>query len=129
MRALSATHDILTAQQWSSATLESIVRAELAPYLGRDEAQAEISGPEILLAPNTALSLGLAIYELATNAAKYGALSDGLGRVSISWAVNDGETIKLDWTELGGPKVAQPDRTGYGTNLLRKPFPMNWAAM
>ncbi|MGB7655119.1 MAG: HWE histidine kinase domain-containing protein [Novosphingobium sp.] len=120
VRALSATHDILTAQQWSSATLESIVRAELAPYLGRDEAQAEISGPEILLAPNTALSLGLAIHELATNAAKYGALSDGLGRVSISWAVNDGETIKLDWTESGGPKVAQPDRTGFGTNLLRK---------
>ena len=120
VRALSATHDILTAQQWSSATLESIVRAELAPYLGREEAQAEISGPEILLAPNTALSLGLAIHELATNAAKYGALSDGRGKVSISWVVDDSETIKLDWNESGGPAVAQPDRTGFGTNLLRK---------
>lgn len=120
VRALSATHDILTAQQWSSATLESVVRAELAPYLGRDEAQAEISGPEIFLAPNTALSLGLAIHELATNAAKYGALSDSRGKVSISWAVDNGETIKLDWQEAGGPAVAQPDRTGFGTNLLRK---------
>ena len=120
VRALSATHDILTAQQWSSATLESIVRAELAPYLGRDEAQAEISGPEILLAPNTALSLGLAIHELATNAAKYGALTDGQGKVTVSWAVNDNQTIKLDWVESGGPMVAQPDRAGFGTNLLRK---------
>lgn len=120
VRALSATHDILTAQQWSAATLESIVRAELAPYLGRDEAQAEIAGPEILLAPNTALSLGLAIHELATNAAKYGALSDGRGKVTISWVVNDGQTIKLDWQESGGPAVARPDRTGFGTNLLRK---------
>ena len=120
VRALSATHDILTAQQWSSATLDSIVRAELAPYLGRDEAQAEISGPEILLAPNTALSLGLAIHELATNAAKYGALSDGQGKVAINWAIDDDQTIRLDWQESGGPTVAQPDRMGFGTNLLRK---------
>lgn len=120
VRALSATHDILTAQQWASATLESVVRAELAPYLGRDEAQAEITGPEIILAPNTALSLGLAIHELATNAAKYGALSDGRGKVQINWAVNDADTIKLDWQEVGGPSVNQPDRSGFGTNLLRK---------
>ncbi|WP_309750512.1 HWE histidine kinase domain-containing protein [Novosphingobium sp.] len=120
IRALSATHDILTAQQWNAATLESIVRAELAPYLAANDLQAEISGPEIALAPNTALSLGLAIHELVTNAAKYGALSRDEGRVSISWSLEDPQTARLEWRERGGPRVVAPDRFGFGTNLLRK---------
>jgi two-component sensor histidine kinase len=120
IRALSATHDILTAQQWNTATLESVVRAELAPYLAANDLQAEVSGPEIALAPNTALSLGLAIHELVTNAAKYGALSRDEGRVSITWSLEDPQTAKLEWRERGGPEVVPPERVGFGTNLLRK---------
>ena len=120
IRALSATHDILTAQQWNTATLESVVRAELAPYLAADDVSAEISGPEIVLAPNTALSLGLAIHELATNAAKYGALSSEEGRVSVVWSLEDPQTARLEWRERGGPGVTEPDRAGFGINLLRK---------
>ena len=120
IRALSATHDILTAQQWITATLESVVRAELAPYLAANDVQAEITGPEVALAPNTALSLGLAIHELVTNAAKFGALSRDEGRVSISWSLEDSQTVKLEWRERGGPAVIKPDTAGFGTNLLRK---------
>ena len=120
IRALSATHDILTAQQWNTASLESVVRAELAPYLAADDVSAEIAGPEIVLTPNSALSLGLAIHELATNAAKYGALSTAAGRVSVVWSLEDPQTARLEWRESGGPGVTEPDRAGFGINLLRK---------
>lgn len=120
VRALSATHDILTAKQWESATLESVINAELAPYLGHAMAQAEMSGPEIHLASNTALSLGLAIHELATNAAKYGALSTPEGTVKVNWEPAGEGLARLIWEERGGPEVVAPARSGFGTSLLRK---------
>lgn len=119
IRALSATHDILTAGQWARAMLESVVRAELAPYSG-EASRAEISGPEILLASNTALSLGLAIHELATNASKYGALSVPEGRVSVRWSVVEPGVARIDWREYGGPPVTPTPRPGFGTDLLKK---------
>ena len=84
IRALSATHDLLTQSDWGTTPIRAVVDAELAPYPQADEQRIEVVGPDVQLAPNDALSLGLAIHELATNAAKYGALGQrgrqGVGR-------------------------------------------------
>lgn len=119
VRALSATHDLLTQSDWGTTPLRSVVEAELAPYLG-GESRIALSGPDILLAPNDALTLGLAMHELATNAAKYGALSQPGGRVEVSWEMQERGLAKVDWQELGGPPVKEPAVNGFGTDLIRK---------
>lgn len=120
VRALSATHDLLTNSQWGMTALRDVVEVELQSYLNDTEHTVELSGPPVELAPNDALSLGLAIHELATNACKYGALSQRGGSVSISWErVGDG-TARLAWQEAGGPPVAADRARGFGTDLLEK---------
>jgi two-component sensor histidine kinase len=79
-----------------------------------------MSGPDISLAPNDALSLGLAIHELATNAAKYGALSNGEGCIYIDWRLISSEVVEVQWRESGGPPVQQPAKRGFGRDLLEK---------
>ena len=85
IRALSATHDLLSQSDWSNAPLGEVVQSELAPYVDGKDSHVSMDGPPIKLAPNDAMSLGLAIHELATNAAKYGALSTTNGRVHVLW--------------------------------------------
>ncbi len=118
IRALSATHDLLTQSEWGTTPLEDVVNAELAPYKGAGEVLT-IEGPPVKLAPNDALSLGLAMHELATNAAKYGALGSSGGRVSISWTLEDG-TVRVVWQETGGPPVPSGRKRGFGTDLIEK---------
>ena len=120
IRALSATHDLLSQSDWSDAPIAEIVRSELAPYMAADDSHVEMSGPPINLAPNDAMSLGLAIHELATNAAKYGALSTPQGRVLIEWRLLSPEVAELDWREAGGPTVVAPNKRGFGRDLLEK---------
>ena len=121
VRALSATHDLLTRSEWGTTPLRAVLEAEMAPYAGGTEAMLELDGPDGLeLAPNDALSLGLAIHELATNAAKYGALSVPGGKVSVSWRSSDGKIAELDWVESGGPPVTPPSSRGFGTDLIEK---------
>lgn len=120
IRALSATHDLLSQRDWNDAPLHAVVTSELAPYLDPDDPHADLEGPEIALAPNDALSLGLALHELATNAAKYGALSTPSGRVAIKWRLLDGGICEVEWQESGGPPVAAPDRRGFGLDLIEK---------
>ena len=120
IRALSATHDILSRSDWRHAALGDIVRAELAPYMDGGESYVEMSGPEIKLAPNDAMSLGLAIHELATNAAKYGALSDCEGRIHIDWHLLSPTLVEMHWREEGGPAVTEPDKRGFGRDLIEK---------
>lgn len=79
-----------------------------------------MAGPDIELAPNDALSLGLAIHELATNAAKYGALSQQGGKVSINWMSEGEELVVVDWVERGGPEVSAERTPGFGTDLIQK---------
>jgi two-component sensor histidine kinase len=119
VRALSATHDLLTQSEWGTTPLRSVVKAELAPYSGGGN-EVVMDGPDIELAPNDALSLGLAIHELATNAAKYGALSQQGGRVSINWRSEGEELVVVDWVERGGPEVAAERTPGFGTDLIQK---------
>ena len=120
VRAISATHDILTNSQWAATPLRAVINAEMAPYFAFEDSRLDIAGPEVVLAPNDALSLGLAIHELATNATKYGALSVPDGKVSITWTREDLEKVKIIWQETQGPEVAKPQKSGFGTNLIEK---------
>ncbi len=120
LRALSATHDLLSQSDWSNAPMGEIVRSELAPYMGESDSHVEMSGPEISLAPNDAMSLGLAIHELATNAAKYGALSVPGGKVFVTWHLPRADVAEVHWREEGGPRVEAPAKRGFGRDLIEK---------
>jgi two-component sensor histidine kinase/CHASE1-domain containing sensor protein len=120
IRALSATHDLLTQSEWGATPIRAVIEAELAPYVrNRDEA-LELAGPHVELAPNDALSLGLAIHELATNAAKYGALSVSNGHVRATWVLEQDNLASVRWVESGGPAVAPERQRGFGTELIEK---------
>ncbi|WP_298285131.1 CHASE domain-containing protein [Novosphingobium sp.] len=122
IRALSATHDLLTQSDWGTTPVSAVVLAEIAPYAQDEQRHLEIGGPDVELAPNDALSLGLAIHELATNAAKYGALSVESGSVKISWEMAGEDVARIEWAERGGPPI-NPDtrrKRGFGTELIEK---------
>lgn len=120
LRALSATHDLLSQRNWKDAPVRDVVVAELAPYLDVADAHVDVIGPDTALGPNDAMSLGLALHELATNAAKYGALSAPQGRVSITWRLLSPEVCEVSWREEGGPPVSAPKRRGFGLDLIEK---------
>ena len=121
IRALSATHDLLTQSEWGTTPIRAVVLAELAPYVQDSEKVLDLSGPAVELAPNDALSLGLAIHELATNAAKYGALSVPEGRVAVTWQLITQDLARVEWAERNGPPVLQEVRKrGFGTELIEK---------
>ncbi len=120
IRALSATHDLLTQSEWGTTPIRSVIEVELAPYANDRDHEVVTEGPDVELAPNDALSLGLAIHELATNAAKFGALSTIGGKVTITWhLVNDG-LARIEWAESNGPRVGLPAKRGFGTDLIEK---------
>lgn len=122
IRALSATHDLLTQSDWGTTPVAMVIRAELAPYAQDAHRHLDIEGPEVELAPNDALSLGLAIHELATNAAKYGALAVEHGRVSINWHMVGDNLARIEWVERGGPPInlEEKRKRGFGTELIEK---------
>jgi two-component sensor histidine kinase len=120
IRALSATHDLLTQSDWGTTPIRSVIEAELLPYAQAGDHQVELQGPQIELAPNDALSLGLATHELATNAAKYGALSKSGGKVAVHWKLVSEGLVRLEWQESGGPPVAPQRGRGFGTDLIER---------
>jgi len=120
IRALSATHDLLTASDWGTTPVRAVVEAELLPYAQASDHLVDLRGPEVELAPNDALSLGLAIHELATNAAKYGALSEPGGRVTVYWKLATEQLMRIEWIERGGPPVPQSRSRGFGTDLIER---------
>lgn len=121
LRALAQTHTRLAESDWSSVDLETMLRDELAPHGVNDGGSISISGPPIALLPRQAIMLGMGFHELATNAAKYGALHAASGRVGIDWRVRpDGRTLEIVWSETGGPPVTMPDRNGFGRLLLER---------
>lgn len=117
--ALSDTHNLLTANGWERAGLRDLVRQEFRPYA---EDQLRMDGPALTLEAEQSLSMGLVLHELATNAAKYGALSrpdQAGGRVDIRWGEPDEQgVVTLDWIEHGGPTVTAPTRSGFGSRLI-----------
>jgi len=120
IRALSATHDLLTVTDWGTTPIRAVIEAELQHFrIGFDDAIL-LDGPPLELAPNDALSFGLAMHELATNAAKYGALSVAEGRVTIRWKMAGDGLAEVEWRETGGPPVEGERRRGFGTELIEK---------
>jgi len=116
---LSHTHDLLTRSHWEGADLRSVLEHEtMAHGTGR----LSLNGPHIDLSPARAVSLGMVFHELATNAAKYGALSRGDGRVIVDWRVADQKAPRLEitWREVGGGPIAAPERRGFGTRLIER---------
>lgn len=121
IRAISATHDLLTQSEWGTTPVRSVVAAELAPHVSDLGKEVTVSGPAVELAPNDALTLGLAIHELATNASKYGALSEPDGRVSIDWTLEGRNIVRMEWVETGGPRLSgKPEWRGFGLDLIEK---------
>ncbi|GJD54627.1 PAS domain-containing protein [Methylobacterium dankookense] len=123
---LGRTHDILTQASWTEAPIADVVEGALSVHRQAEASRIRISGPNVLLAARAALSLALALHELATNAAKYGALSNESGVVELRWyVVHEGDAPRfcLTWSEQGGPPIlTQPTRRGFGSRLIERSF-------
>jgi two-component system, chemotaxis family, CheB/CheR fusion protein len=119
--ALASAHDLMTQKNWQNARVADIVARATAPFEQPGAQRFSISGPEALLNSSKAQMLAMALHELGTNAAKYGALSQPGGQVTLSWAFvgePGARRLKFDWRECGGPTVEPPDRKGFGTTLI-----------
>jgi PAS domain S-box-containing protein len=123
LQALAASHDLLVRESWYGASLGELIRSQLGGYLDAPVNQVSIEGPAIALKPEAAQNLGLALHELAVNAAKFGALSVPNGRVSITWNQRDhgdDNSVELDWHEQLGPKVKVRRRKGFGSMVIER---------
>jgi PAS domain S-box-containing protein len=119
LQALSGAHMLLSESKWEGAELGRLAAQELAPYRSSDGARVAIDGPPVLLEPAAAQAVAMALHELATNAAKYGALSAPEGRVELTWSLGATE-LALRWSERGGPPVRAPTRRGLGTTVIER---------
>ena len=123
LQALAASHDLLVRESWYGAALQELVHSQLAAYIDRDRNQITIDGPAVALKPEAAQNLGLALHELAANAARFGALSVADGKVSIFWQrtlSDDGQAVALDWREELGPKVRGRRKKGFGSMVIER---------
>lgn len=120
--ALSKAHDQLTQHHWESADLRELLSGSLAPYAGIGPQRVVLRGEDVLLRPRAVVTLAMAVHELTTNAAKYGALSQPGGSIEIRWqpaTADDGRTeLRIEWIERGGPPVVEPKQRGFGTKLI-----------
>jgi len=123
LQALAASHDLLIRESWYGASLRELVRSQLSGYLDGVPVQISIEGPDIALKPEAAQNLGLALHELAVNAAKFGALSVPGGQVSIVWSRSEtsvGSAVEFDWQERLGPKVKTRRKRGFGSMVIER---------
>ncbi len=118
IQALANVNSLFVETRWIGAELSTIAAQELAPYSAAGERRVQIDGPQVLLAPNDAQLITVALHELATNAAKYGALSAVDGRVELTWRHAADGRLELRWSETGGPPVRPPTRQGFGTRII-----------
>ena len=121
LQSLASAHDLLTRENWNSATLPEIVAAATGAFENPQHPRFQIHGPDLKMPPRVTMALMLALHELSTNAVKYGALSGPSGHVVIDWHVfkhASDEMIELRWHEFGGPPVSEPSRRGFGSRLI-----------
>ena len=119
LHALSKAHDLLTRARWDRASLRHVIEAALAPF---ERQRFIVEGPDIDLSASEALQFALAVHELATNAVKYGALSNDSGRVQIGWKIMKRRGLRFTWLERKGPAVKHPTRRGFGSILIEHTF-------
>ena len=122
VEALARAHDQITQQNWSSAPLARLIETEASAYLGDKSDRLRAAGPPVLLKPQAFTTLALVLHELATNSAKYGALSDN-GNVTVEWTTGEDGALAIEWRERGGPAVQAPSRQGFGTTIIQRSIP------
>jgi PAS domain S-box-containing protein len=124
LHGLAASHDILVSQSWQGAPLAELVRLQLAPFVDVGSSRLELVGPDVVLEVRAAQAIGLALHELANDAAKYGALSAPTGKVRVSWTFDDAgahpRPLRLSWAELGGPPATAPVKKGFGYLVIER---------
>jgi PAS domain S-box-containing protein len=123
LRAISEAHTLLSDREWSGISLVDLITKQVEPYAIYDPAQVMLEGEDMILPPDHALGLGIALHELATNAAKHGALSSAAGRVRVSWQTEPGldeSRVVIHWVESDGPRVTPPAARGLGERLIER---------
>jgi len=121
--ALAEAHNLLSQEKWQSAELREVIARVLQPYLLNNPERVRMFGPRVPLSPRLAVVLAMILHEIATNAAKYGALSNDTGTVALDWEIieeSDGRKLRLVWTEAGGPHVTAPVQRGFGSRLIER---------
>jgi two-component sensor histidine kinase len=121
IQALAASHDLLVNNDWIGVEIGALARSQLAHFEDALKEHVTLEGPQLMLSAGAAQAIGMALHELATNAAKYGALSRPEGRVSLRWSIGEQagrRQFTMTWTESGGPKVVEPSRRGFGSAVL-----------
>lgn len=121
VRALAGAYDTLLSEEWQSAEIHDVVERAIAPHHEPGDNRFRIDGPDVVLPPKAVVAVSLILHELATNAAKYGALSNNLGHVEIGWN-KEGDRVHLRWSEHDGPSVTKPEREGFGTKVVSRAF-------
>jgi PAS domain S-box-containing protein len=120
IQALANVHSLFVASRWIGAELSTIAQQELAPYSATGEKRVQTDGPQVLLAPDIAQAVAVALHELATNAVKYGALSTTNGHIDLKWSQEANGRLNLRWIETGGPTVLPPTRRGFGGRIIEQ---------
>jgi two-component sensor histidine kinase len=121
--AMGRANELLSEERWRNADMVDLVDSALEPFRAKDRQRVHASGPNLPIAPQCAVMISMMLHELATNAAKYGALSNDTGEVFVDWRVfgeGSGQRVQLSWRETGGPSVATPERKGFGTALIQR---------
>jgi two-component sensor histidine kinase len=121
--ALAEAHNLLSTEKWQGSELQDVVGRVLQPYLLNNPERMRMSGPSVPLSPRLAVVMSMIVHEMATNAAKYGALSNDTGTIALDWQVikeNTGPKLRLVWTEAGGPPVVAPVQRGFGSRLIER---------
>jgi PAS domain S-box-containing protein len=120
IQALANVHSLFVATRWIGAELSTIAGYELAPYSTSEDKRVRIDGPQVLLEPDIAQAVAVTLHELATNAAKYGALSTANGHIDLKWSHEANGRLNLRWIETGGPTVESPTRRGFGRRVIEQ---------
>ena len=121
--ALAEAHNLLSQEKWQGSELQEVITRVLKPYLLSGPDRVRMSGPKVPLSPRLAVILSMIVHEIATNAAKYGALSNDTGTVTLDWEIlqeSDGRKLRMVWTEAGGPHVSAPVQRGFGSRLIER---------
>jgi light-regulated signal transduction histidine kinase (bacteriophytochrome) len=123
IQALARAHDQITIDNWGPAPLRSLFTAETAAYLNTKADRVILDGPDVLLEPSAFSTMALVTHELLTNSAKYGALADSIGRVTVRWGLGPNGELHIGWQEEGGPPVRAPSRRGFGSTVIERAIP------